>query len=66
MKRKLPEHIPGTIKAWRTMKRRELDAVIKALAVFRAGCAYTPAKNIGVIGDMLVTERAKLSTREWK
>lgn len=48
-KRKLPLHIPGTIKAWRTKKRKELDAAIEALDVFCRGCAYTPARDIGVI-----------------
>ena len=65
-KRKLPHHIPGTIKAWRTKKRRELDAAIKAMHVFLIGCAYTPARDTGIVLGMMEKNRAKLSVKEWK
>lgn len=65
-KRKLPYQIPGTIRHWRTRKRRELDAVLRAMDMFRFGCAYTPARDIGVICDMLRDNRRKMSVKEWK
>lgn len=42
-KRKLPEHIPGTVEHWRKKKRRELRVIREAMATFQLGCAYTPA-----------------------
>ena len=42
MRRKLPDHIPGSIKRWRVQKRREWAAVIAAVNVFHVGSAFTP------------------------
>lgn len=46
MKRKLPDHIPGTVRMWRVQKRREWRAVMKAFEVFRLGCVYTPVYRL--------------------
>lgn len=79
-KRKLPIHIPGTIRAWRRRKRRELKALQKTFDDFRMGVAYTPAYQKRVVesnltGDTYVPfTRAEaalkemhrlLSPREW-
>ena len=42
MKRKLPDHIPGTIRGWKQRKRQEMRDIREAFDVFRLGCAYTP------------------------
>lgn len=41
-KRQLPEHIPGTMRAWRIRKRKELRALLKAADKVLLGCAYAP------------------------
>lgn len=66
MKRKLPDHIPGTVKQWRARKRRELKAVMSALDTFRLGCAYTPV-NYFVIDDLekTLTSMAQAMKGHW-
>jgi hypothetical protein len=66
MKRKLPGHMPGTIKQWRIKKRRELDEVIKAMRTFRLGCAYTPTNDWGDLLSAVEKNRRRLSVKEWK
>ena len=52
-KRKLPDHIPGTVRKWRVQKRQEWCAVMKAFEVFRQGSVYTP-----VYGSMFESAHA--------
>lgn len=45
-KRKLPDHIPGSVEAWRRKKRREWRVVEKALNTFWFGSAYVPVESV--------------------
>lgn len=58
--RKLPNHIPGTVKAWRVCKRREWRAVMQAYNVFMLGCAYTPTETTGAFRHTLLEVQAQL------
>jgi hypothetical protein len=58
--RKLPPHVPGTVREWRTRKRREFNAVMKALNTFRIGCAFTPVADIDIIDTYLTDNRKRL------
>lgn len=42
-KRQLPKHIPGTMRAWRIRKRKELRALLKAAECVLMGAAYAPS-----------------------
>jgi hypothetical protein len=42
-KRKLPSHISGTIRQWRTKKRRELRTLLRVADRVLRGAAYTPS-----------------------
>ena len=64
-RRKLPEHIPGTIREWRKKKRSELVAARKALHTFLIGCAYTPAQDIGIAYRILKDNERRLSQKAW-
>lgn len=66
MKRKLPKHIPGTFKEWRSKKRKELDAAIKALDVYSSGSFYTPdyIEFTRALLDLKAL-RKKLREKEW-
>jgi hypothetical protein len=44
-RRKLPDHIPGSVRAWRVKKRRELQAVYAAVDRLSLGCAYSPIQG---------------------
>lgn len=65
--RLLPEHIPGTVRAFRRRKRREWNAVIKAFKVFHYGCAFTNLKDaeVGRTQEMLDDVKRKLSPKVW-
>lgn len=65
-KRRLPEHIPGTMRAWQRRKRAELRAVLKAMERFQLGCAYTPARDWGVVMRAVETNIEQCSPRKWK
>lgn len=42
-KRRLPQHIPGTYRAWQKRKRQQWAKLKSALLLFSSGCAYTPS-----------------------
>ena len=66
MARKLPAHIPGSIRAWRAKKRRELRAVDQALWKLASGSSYTPASGeISQMLGLLIDARQKLRG-EWE
>jgi hypothetical protein len=55
-----------THRAWKSRKRQEWRAVIRALETFRLGCAFTPVRSetLNIIEQAeSLTER--LSIREW-
>lgn len=65
-KRVLPPHIRGTIRSWKTQKRRELFALQKAAEVVRSGCAYTPLMgSIDTLTDWIKAARATCSEKQW-
>jgi hypothetical protein len=41
----LPKHLGVTQRQWKTRKRREIRAVVRALETFQRGSAFTPAYN---------------------
>lgn len=56
----------STKRNWHQMKRAELRELIKALDVFRLGCAYTPAyADVLAIEKALSSAKQKMSLREW-
>jgi hypothetical protein len=56
---------------WRTRKRRELTAVLKAAEVYLMGSAYTPMSACDLpsramsLLDLVRHMRAKLAVKEW-
>ena len=67
-KRKLPDYIGGTHRAWKQKKRREWRAVVRAFETFRLGCAFTPSyeKNqIGRFEDAMKLVTEELSFKAW-
>jgi hypothetical protein len=66
MKRKLPSHIPYTIKDWRKLKRQQLRKLYKAYDEFSIGCAYTPSyEEAKAIHELLNGMKKRLSVIEW-
>lgn len=61
MKRKLPEHIPGTLRGWKVRKRAELKALRAAHRKYMMGCAYCPGRN-GEVGDLGLDKSAATLT----
>lgn len=65
---KLPEHIKNegyTMHSWRIEKRKQARIVKKALKDLRMGCAYTPARDIGVISNTIEKIIDELSIKNW-
>jgi hypothetical protein len=57
-----------TRRQWRTKKRAELKAAIKAMNVLRFGCAFTPTANgvgVGELCDYLDDLNKAWSQKEW-
>jgi hypothetical protein len=66
MARKLPAHIPGSIRAWRAKKRRELRAVESALWTVLQNARFTPARSeIAQMLSLVINARQKLRG-EWE
>ena len=53
----IPKHLGETAEEWRRRKRREWQAVIKAMHVYRLGCAYTPDAAYKLFNE--IEEKAK-------
>lgn len=55
MNETLPEYLHMTKRAWKTRKRKEFAAVLRALEVYRLGCAFTPSykqsQNLFTLAD---------------
>lgn len=57
-----------TARQWRTKKRQELDAVIKAMEIYHLGCAYCPYPEDATFEDAYRTLkklREALSVKNW-
>lgn len=65
-KRRLPAHIPGTMRAWQRKKRAQLRAVLKAMEEVQLGCAYTPIRDWGVLMSAVEENIERCSPRKWK
>ena len=72
MKEKVPRHIAeqydGGARGFRTAKRRQLRALVKALEELRLGCAYFPDNGIRAveaIAKQAKDLRRSLSIESW-
>lgn len=52
-------------RAFRVQKRAAVRRVLKALDELRLGCAYTPAKDIGVVTEQVREWQRLMSVKEW-
>ena len=66
-KQELPEWLKNqyTQRQWKALKRKEFKAVMKAFGIFFSGCAYTPAKGLGLIREQLKGVEKAMSVKEW-
>lgn len=57
----------GTMRQWKSKKRKELRAVLKAVEEFRLGCAYTPCypDPAHTLDTLLKEMERKLSVKYW-
>lgn len=64
---KRPYFFQGTLRQWKSMKRKEFMEMVKAVDKFRYGCACTPTypssvnRLIGIVEQM----RQELSVKQW-
>lgn len=66
MARKLPAHIPGSVRAWRAKKRCDLRAVESALWTVLQNASSTPARSeIAQMWSLVVDARKKMRG-EWE
>lgn len=68
MKRKLPDHIPGTIRNWRKKKRAQLRQLNRALWAFRGGVAYVPGYSylrLESISKIIEEFQTAMSQKHW-
>jgi len=55
-----------TQRQWKSLKRTELRNVIKALDIYRSGCAFCPgAREFGTIVSALDQLEKSHSVKEW-
>lgn len=54
-----------TTRAFRQRKRKELDLAIRAMQDVLFASFWTPAKDTGVILQMMETQRKALSQKNW-
>lgn len=60
MKKEFP-----TIHSWRKHKRAQAKIAKKAIHDLLIGCAYTPAKNVGMMHQMIDEVVEQLSIKQW-
>lgn len=68
MKKKDIQHFyNGTTRQWKTQKRREWKAIVRAYEVYRVGSAYTPTyPTIGLDLEKLLRDgQTALSEKKW-
>ena len=58
-----------SLRAFKAQKRADMRRLIKALAKYRTGCAYTPRESDSVVVDLIarLLDEAKdaLSVKKW-
>lgn len=57
----------GSARQWKAMKRKELQAILRAFDTFRLGCAYTPIypSPVETVDSLLDEMKRKLSVKHW-
>lgn len=64
----LPDHVKKdfpTMHAWRSHKRRQAKIARRAVHDLLIGCAFTPARQIGVILGEMDRVIEELSVKNW-
>jgi hypothetical protein len=66
--RKSPPFFKGTLREWKGTKRRQFRDVLKAVDVFRHGCAYVPGfvDHEPPLSKALEGWKDAMSVKNWK